>query len=202
MLKELLLAMGLVMAAPVAAEVKVLALSGSTREDSINKKLIKDAAEIAREMGATVEVVDLRDFSMPFYDADVEQKGMPDNAKRLRRLMIESQAIIIASPEYNGSLSGVLKNAIDWASRTEDGKPSREAFQGKKFAIMSASPGAGGGNRGLVHLRTIIQNIGGEVITQQVIVPHSYTAFDERGQLKDQALQQQLKQEIEQLLSK
>jgi NAD(P)H-dependent FMN reductase len=202
MWKELLLTMGLVMATPVAAEVKVLALSGSTREDSINKKLIKDAAEIARQMGATVEIVDLRDFSMPFYDADIEQRGMPDNAKHLRRKMIESQAIIIASPEYNGSLSGVLKNAIDWASRSEDGKPSREAFQGKKFAIMSASPGAGGGNRGLIHLRAIIQNIGGEVITQQVIVPHSYTAFNEQGQLKDPALQQQLKQEIEQLLSK
>lgn len=199
---KLLFITGLIACAPLAAEVNVLALSGSTREDSINKKLVQNAAEIARQMGANVKVVDLREYSMPFYDADIEQLGMPENAKRLRRLMVDSQFIIIASPEYNGSLSGVLKNAIDWASRNEDGEGSREAFQGKKFAIMSASPGAGGGIRGLDHLRTIIQNIGGEVIQKQVIVPNSYTAFDGEGQLKDPNLQQQLKQEIQLLLNK
>ncbi len=199
---KVLLTMGLMAVAPLAAEVKVLAFSGSTREDSVNKALIKDAAEIARQMGANVKVIDLRDYPMPFYDADVEKRGMPENAKRLRKLMVESQAVIIASPEYNGSLSAVLKNAIDWTSRSEDGQPSREAFQGKKFAIMSASPGPGGGSRGLEHLRTIIGNVGGTVISQQVLVPHSYTAFDNQGRLKDPALQQQLQQEIQQLLSK
>jgi chromate reductase, NAD(P)H dehydrogenase (quinone) len=200
MLKSLLIT-GLIAATPLTAEIKILAFSGSTREDSMNKKLIQNAAEIARQMNVTVNIIDLRDYSMPFYDGDVEQKGLPENAKRLRKLMIESQAIIIASPEYNGSLSGVLKNALDWASRSEEGKPSREAFQGKKFAIMSASPGLGGGSRSLSHLQTVIQNVGGEVIGLQLTVPNAYTAFDNQGRLKDSALQEQLKKEILQLIA-
>ncbi|WP_079989477.1 NADPH-dependent FMN reductase [Candidatus Protochlamydia phocaeensis] len=198
---KLLFSMALFATASLAAETNVLVLSGSTREDSTNKKLANDAAEIGRQMGAKVKVIDLRDFPMPYYDADVEQRGMPENAKRFRTLLTDSQAIIIASPEYNSSVSGVLKNALDWASRNEKGEPSREAFQGKKFAIMSASPGAGGGVRGLGHLQSIIQNVGGEVVATQVSVPNSYTAFDEQGHLKDPALREKLKQEIRQLLS-
>lgn len=186
--------------APLAAETKILAFSGSIREDSLNKKLVLSAANIARQMGATVKIINLNEFEMPFYNADLEsQRGQPENAKRLRQLMMQSDAIIIASPEYNGSLSGVLKNAIDWASRDEAGKPSRDAFKGKKFAIMSTSPGPGGGARGLEHLRSIIQDVGGEVVKQQVTVPDGFKAFDEQGNLKDPALREQLKQEIQQI---
>lgn len=191
----------LTLASSLCAETKILAFAGSTREDSCNKKLVREAAGIARQMGATVTLIDLKDYPIPFYDADLETKeGMTPNAKRLRALMIESNAIIIASPEYNGSIPGLLKNALDWASRNEQGNPSRDAYSGKKFAIMSASPGSGGGARALAHLRTIIQNIGGEVIPEQVTVANCNGAFNAQGHLENPALKQALQAEIQQLL--
>lgn len=199
MLKWFLLGL-LAVAGPLAAETKVLAFAGSTRKDSCNKKLIKNAAEIAQKMGVDVAVIDLKDYPMPLYDADLEEsQGMPENAKRLRKLMVESNKIIIATPEYNASISAVLKNALDWLSRSEDGKPSREAFAGKKVAIMSCSPGAGGGARALEHLRAVIKNIGGEVIAAQVVVPNSYTAFTPEGKLENESLKQEIKEELQQL---
>lgn len=186
-----------VFSANLSAEKKVLAFPGSTRDDSANKKLVVEAAKIARQMQTNVTVIDLKEYPIPFYDEDLEiREGMPTKAKQFRQLMIQSDVILIASPEYNGSLSAVLKNAIDWASRGESGGSSREAFKGKTFVIMSASPGAGGGARGLVHLRTIIENIGGTVLSQQVVVPDAYNAFDDQGHLKDE----KVKKEIEQLL--
>jgi NAD(P)H-dependent FMN reductase len=180
---------------PLFAEARVLAFAGSTRADSVNKKLIADAAKMAREMGATVTVIDLQDYLMPFYDADLEMKqGMPKNAKRLRELMINNDAIIIASPEYNSSLSALLKNALDWASRSEDGGSSREAFKGKRFAIMAASPGKGGGSRGLVHLRSVIEDVGGTVVSKQVTIPNAYQYFSEKNDTENTMLKEELQQ--------
>ncbi len=182
------------------AEVKILALAGSTRSDSYNKKLLIQAAEIARTQGAKVIVIDLKDFPMPFYDADLEQaQGMPTNAKKLRDLMIQSDTILIASPEYNGSISAVLKNALDWTSRGEKAGYSQEAFKGKQFALLSASPGGGGGARGLAHLRSVITSAGGDVISAEVSVPQAYKAFNAQGQLTSNELKQRLSQQIEQL---
>ncbi|MCB1149635.1 MAG: NAD(P)H-dependent oxidoreductase [Chlamydiia bacterium] len=185
----------------LSAETRVLAISGSLREDSCNTKLVKEAALEAKRQGAEVMVIDLRDFPIPFYDGDLESKeGMPPHAKRLRQLMISSQAIFIATPEYNGSPSAVLKNALDWASRNEQGQPSREAFQGKKFAVMSASPGGGGGSRAAAHLQSILQNMGGTVVSTKVAVPSVYDAFDSQGKLKSQQLRIQLQQQIQEAL--
>lgn len=185
----------------LSAETKILALAGSTRADSYNKKLVQEAAEIARKKGAIVTVIDLKDFKMPFYDEDLEKaEGMPLAAKQFRQLMIDNQAIIIASPEYNGSLSAVLKNALDWASRNEAGKPSRDAFTGKRFALMSASPGQTGGSTGLVHLKAIIERIGGEVVSKQTSIPRAYEAFTPEGHLINSQQIEAIKQEIDQLL--
>jgi chromate reductase, NAD(P)H dehydrogenase (quinone) len=187
----------LAFSANLSAETKILAFAGSAREDSANKKLIAEATQFARQVGANVTLIDLKDYQVPFYDADFEIKeGMPTKAKQLRQLMLQSDIILIASPEYNGSLSALLKNTIDWASRNEEGGGSRDAFKGKKFALMSASPGSGGGNRGLVHLRTILENLGGIVIPQQVTVPDAYNAFDAQGHIKNE----NLKKEIQQLV--
>lgn len=176
------------------SEVNILAFAGSTREESLNKKLIAEAAFLAEEMGAHVTVIDLRDYPIPFYDGDLdEQEGIPENAKLLRQLMIKSQVIFIASPDYNGSVSGVLKNTIDWATRSEENGASREAFKGKKFVLMSASPSVSGGAKGLTHLKDIIQNIGGEVLNTQFTIPKAHLAFDEKGQLKDEKLKTDLK---------
>lgn len=183
--------------ANLSAETKVLAFAGSTRADSVNKKLIVEAAHLARQMGANVTVIDLKDYPIPFYDEDLEaREGMPPMARQFRKMMIQSDVILIASPEYNASLSGVLKNVLDWASRGETGGGSREAFKGKTFAIMAASPGSSGGARGLVHLRTILEDIGGRVIPLQVVVPGAYNAFDEKGCLKSE----KTKMEIQKLL--
>ena len=190
------------LSANLSAETKVLALAGSTREGSYNKKLVNDAAEIARQSGATVTVIDLKNYELPFFDEDLEaSQGIPDRAKEIRQLMGQSDVIFIASPEYNGSLSAVLKNVIDWASRdSADGKPS-PAFKGKKFVIMSASPGGGGGVRGLAHLRNILGNVGGVVVEQQVLVPKAYEAFDQQGHLKNPATQQELQNLVQSSLS-
>ena len=197
MLKSIVLVCVLV-CANLSAEANVLFLSGSTREGSIHKKLILEAAEIARHKNLNVTVIDLKDFPIPFYDGDLESKeGMPVKAKQLRQVMIQNDVIVIASPEYNGSVPAILKNAIDWASRGENGGSSRDAFKGKKFLLMSASPGTSGGNRGLVHLRAIIESIGGIVQKEQFTVPNAYTAFNEKGCLKDPKLKVELQQLIQ-----
>ena len=188
-------------ATSIFAEPKVLALAGSTREDSYNKKLIREAAAIAQEMGAAVTLVDLKDFPMPFYDGDLEaREGMPENAKKLRDLMMESDSVIIASPEYNASIPAVLKNAIDWMSRGERGGGSHDAYKGKKFALISASPGRGGGARSLVHLRAVIEEVEGTVLEKQVSIPKAHTAFNGKGALESDAVRNELREEIQQLI--
>jgi len=195
------LVIGFCLNGALAAETKILAFSGSTREGSFNEKLIKEAVKIAKEKGGQVTLINLADFPMPIYNADLEtNEGSPRGVKELRRQMIESDAIVIASPEYNGSLTPLLLNAIDWASR-DNGQFSTEAFKGKKFALMSASPGPGGGSRNLDHLSQILQNVGGEVIKRRVSVAKAHDAFDDQGALKDSALQISLEKEVAELLS-
>lgn len=200
-MKRWILPILLAVTSSLAAEIKILAFAGSARSDSYNKKLVEEAVAIARSMGAKVNVIDLKDYPMPIYDADEESsKGMPLNAKRFRSLMVESDGIIISSPDYNGSVSGLLKNALDWASRS-DGDRSHSAFEGKKFAIMSVSPGRGGGARNLPHLQAIIECLGGKVVQKKVSVPSARNAFNEKGRLKDPATLEALRQEISQLIS-
>ncbi len=178
-------------------EKKVLALAGSTRDESLNKKLVQEASIIARKMGAQVTFLDLKDYPMPFYDEDLEKKqGMPANAKHVRDLMIASDLILISTPEYNASIPAVLKNTIDWASRSEEGGYSPDAFKEKKFAIMSASPGSGGGSRSLSHLRVILEAVGGHVSPFQVSVPRAHNAFNEENRLTEKSVQQELQKAI------
>jgi chromate reductase, NAD(P)H dehydrogenase (quinone) len=165
---------------------KVLAWAGSTRQESFNKKLVRIAARAAEQAGAEVTLVDLADFRMPLFDQDLEAaQGPPENATKLKRLMVEREGFLISAPEYNSSVTGVLKNAIDWVSRPVAGEPNLVAFQGKTAAIMSASPGALGGLRGLVHLRAILGNIGVLILPGQVGVAKAHEAFDGEGRLKD-----------------
>jgi len=166
---------------------KILAFAGSTRTDSFNKKLIKIAVNAARNVGAEVTLIDLRDFPMPLYDGDLEKdKGLPENAKKFKKMLLEHQGLLISSPEYNSSISGVLKNAIDWASRKESTEEASLAcFTNKVAGIMSASPGGLGGLRGLVHLRAMLGNINVLVIPQQLAVNFADKAFDANGALID-----------------
>ena len=168
---------------------RLLAFAGSTRRDSFNKKLVAIAAAGARAAGADVTIADLREFAMPLYDGDLEkERGIPPEAKRWKSLLIEHQGFLISSPEYNSSISGVLKNAIDWASRPEPNEKPLVAFKGKVAALMATSPGALGGLRGLVTVRSILGNIGVIVLPDQVTVPTAGDAFDAAGGLKDEKL--------------
>ena len=176
------------------AKPKILAFAGSTRIDSFNKKLVKVAAAGAMENGVDVTVIDLRDFAMPLYDGDLEQKeGLPSNARKLKDLMLSHQGFLISSPEYNSSISGVLKNMIDWVSRPSEGEEPLACFKGKVAGIMSASPGGLGGLRGLVHVRAILENISVLVIPDQIAIAKAHEVFDVNGTLKDKKQEEQVK---------
>jgi NAD(P)H-dependent FMN reductase len=171
----------------VTGATRILAFAGSAREGSLNKQLVRVAADGAREVGAHVTVIDLRDLPMPIYDGDLEQaSGLPENARALKQLLKEHQGLLIACPEYNSSITPLLKNAIDWASRAEDGEAPLACFRGKVAGLLAASPGALGGLRGLVTVRSILGNIGVIVVPQQVALPKAHGAFDDEGHLKEE----------------
>ncbi len=179
----------------MSSQTKILAFAGSTREASYNKKLVKIAAEGAKAAGAEVTYVDLRDLPMPLYDEDLEAKeGIPENVRKFKELMKANQGLLIACPEYNSSITPVLKNAIDWASRPEPGEPGLACFTGKVAALMSASPGGLGGLRGLIHVRSILSSINVLVLPDQKTIPSAFQAFDEEGRLKDATQQAAVEQ--------
>lgn len=170
--------------------VKILAFSGSARKDSYNQKLVNIAASGAKKAGAEVTVINLGDFEMPIFNQDLEDaQGMPELANAFKKLLIEHDGFLIASPEYNSAFSPLLKNAIDWASRRQDEEPPLLAFRGKAAVIMSASPGALGGLRGLVFLRMLLSNIGITVLPSQQAVSQAAKSFHKDGSLLDEQLQ-------------
>lgn len=164
----------------------ILAFAGSTREASYNKSLVKIALAGARSAGAEVTYLDLRELALPIFDEDLEARdGLPPGSRKLKDLLLAHQGLLISSPEYNSSISAALKNAIDWASRPVPGEAPLQCFDGKVAALMSASPGALGGLRGLVHVRAILGNIRVLVLPDQVAVSKAHEAFDADGKLKD-----------------
>ena len=173
--------------------VKILAFAGSTRRDSWNKKLLHIAIQGARSAGAQVTLIDLKDFPLPLYDGDLEATaGVPENALKLKELFKSHQGLLLACPEYNSSITAVLKNTLDWVSRPVPDEPPLAAFKGKVVTLISASPGALGGLRGLVHVRAILGNIGCIVLPDQQAVSKASEAFNDTGGLKDEAMQKRI----------
>ncbi len=165
---------------------RILAFAGSTRTESWNKKLIRLGAEAARRAGAEATLLDLRDLPLPLYDGDLEaREGLPENAKKLKRLFLEHAGLLISAPEYNSSITGVLKNAIDWVSRSAPGEAPLACYEGKVAGLLAASPGQLGGLRGLVHLRSILENIRVIVLPEQFALPRAKEAFAPDGSLKE-----------------
>jgi NAD(P)H-dependent FMN reductase len=163
---------------------KILVLAGSARHDSMNRKLAIQTLDALRDAGADATLADLRDFPMPIYDGDLEAgEGMPPAAKTLKELARAHDGFAIASPEYNGSFPALLKNALDWISRPEPGERPLEVFRGKVAAILSASPGPGGGIRGLHHLRELLEMMSVKVIPEQLTIARANAAFDSAGRL-------------------
>lgn len=163
---------------------RFLIFAGSTRTDSLNRKLALATAESFTRAGLQADLVDLRDYPMPLYDGDTEARtGLPESAKAFKELVRGYDGLVIASPEYNGSFPALVKNTVDWISRAEAGEKPLEVLRGKTVALLSASPGPGGGQRGLKHLRELFGLIGASVLAPQVVVSKAASAFDEQGRL-------------------
>ena len=170
---------------------KILAFAGSLREDSVNKRLARIALHAAQEAGADTTFVDLRDYQMPLYCQDDEaENGIPESAVALKELMKSHDGFLIASPEYNGSLTGIMKNTIDWMSRPYADDPRMACFDGKIAGLIAASPGGLGGIRGLSHLRTILAGIGVFVLPNHVAVGQSGVNLVDDESVKNESLQQ------------
>ena len=169
----------------------LLIFAGSTRTDSWNRKLAGVAAGMARTAGAEVTHIELADFELPLYNAELEARGTPEPALRLKALFHAHPAWIICSPEYNGSYTGLLKNTIDWVSSPVKGHPQWGSgtlpFAGKVVGLLSASPGALGGLRSLEHLAPLLLNLQCWVAPKQFAVSRAGEAFDAEGQLVNEA---------------
>lgn len=160
---------------------RLVAIPGSLRRDSANGKLLRAAVEMARERGAEVTLLESREeLELPLYDSDLEaEAGSPEPVKAIKAAMQAADGLLFACPEYNGSVTPMLKNLIDWCSRPhEEGEAMYSAFRGKAAAVVSASPGALGGLRGLGHARDILGNVGCIVVAEQAAVGNSFKAFD------------------------
>ena len=159
-------------------KIKILALAGSLREHALSKRVVKTAINGAKRAGAEVTYIDLRDYPMPIYNLDDHEKnGFDEHALRLQELFTQHDGFLIATPEYNGSLSAALKNAIDWVSRPSNVYPRSAVFAGKFAAMMASSPGSLGGVRSLSHLRGVLTSISVNVLPQEIAVPFAEDKF-------------------------
>ncbi len=180
--------------------VKVLAFSGSLKADSWNQKLVSEAARMAETAGAEVTVISLKDYPLPLFNEDIEHE---ENAvlNDLRSLFAQADALLIASPEYNGSLTPALKNVIDWVSRPSSDNDYAPRYAQQSAALIATSPGGLGGLRGLNHLREILSNLGTLVVPSQLAVPSAFDAFNEKGELSNSVMKDRLAAIVNQLLS-
>jgi NAD(P)H-dependent FMN reductase len=174
---------------------RVLAFAGSLRSGSYNRKLLQ-VAVAALSGPAEADVLDLRDVPMPLYDGDLEARdGLPEGARVFRQRIAAADALLLATPEYNHSIPGTLKNAIDWASRPPD-----QPFRGKVALLLGASPGAYGAVRGVLAARQVLTALFATVIPQTVQVGRADTAFGADGRLQDPKLQTQVEKACAELL--
>jgi NAD(P)H-dependent FMN reductase len=173
----------------------VLVFAASLRKDSLNKKLASLAARTAQQFGATVDLASMRDFDVPLYDGDVEIQGMAAGAQALREKLLASDAFILASPEYNGSMPGGIKNLIDWVSRFRP-----QPFDGKHGLLLSASPSLAGGNRGLWALRMPLEHLGARVFPDMFSLAMAHKAL-QGDRITDPTLEARFEKNLQAFLS-
>ncbi len=176
--------------------VKLLFFAGSARTGSHNKKLAQLGAMIAEANGIPATFLDLGDYPMPIYNGDSEaSEGPPENATKLKTVLEGHNGVFIASPEYNASISPLLKNTLDWLSRVRaEGEAPLEVFKTRVFAVGSASPGGMGGLRSLITLRQVLElGLGALVLPDQFAVPRARDAFGEDGHLTNKEAQERYK---------
>lgn len=174
---------------------RLLAFAGALRAASFNRRLVRIAAEALRGK-AEIDLLDLREVAMPLYDGDLEEtQGLPEGARAFKARIAAAQALVIATPEYNNSVPGTLKNAIDWASR-----PPGNPFRGKVVLLLGASPGRFGAVRGVLAVRQVLTALNAVVIPQAVHIARADQAFDEQGRLKDPRSQSSVEKACAELL--
>jgi NAD(P)H-dependent FMN reductase len=181
---------------------KLLFFAGSAREASFNKRLARLGAEIAEANGLAATFADLGDYPMPLYDADLQAiDGIPENALKFEALMRVHTGIFIAAPEYNASITPLLKNTLDWVSRVRiEGEEPLAVFKTRVFALGSASPGGMGGLRGVNAVRAVLElGVGALVLPDQFAVPKAGEAFEDNGHLKNKDSQEKFKQLVQKL---
>lgn len=160
---------------------KVFAFAASLRKDSLNKKLIRLASDFARKQGIEMDLAQFNEFEIPLYNGDVQTtSGIPPGVEALKERIKGADGLMISSPEYNFSMPGTIKNAIDWLSRI---KPV--PLENKWALLMSASPSMVGGNRGLWSLRVPLEVLGVFVYPEMFSLAKAHETFDENGSLKD-----------------
>ncbi|WP_310618384.1 NADPH-dependent FMN reductase [Flexibacterium corallicola] len=181
----------------------ILVLSGSVRSGSVNTQLASLVSRHLSLENAHVTQVSLRDYPLPIYDGDLEEEhGIPENAHKLRVLLEKHQGIFVASPEYNSSVTPLLKNTLDWISRIiKTGEEPLEVFSKGVYALGGASPGVYGGMRSLMHLRVIMEvSLGATVIPEMISVNFAGKAFNENGELAKEFAQKRLTKMVERLV--
>jgi len=171
---------------------KILAFSGSSRRGSLNQLLLDVAVAGARDAGAEVTVLRLADLRLPVYDGDLEASdGLPAGALQFKALLATHDALLIATPEHNGGVTALLKNALDWASRPAPGeRPGTNPFAAKCAALLSASPGLLAGMRSQISLQIVLNKLGVAVLPASFALPAAHLAFDPHGALKDEGADQ------------
>jgi NAD(P)H-dependent FMN reductase len=175
---------------------KILVFSGSIRTGSFNARLAALAAKELTLANAEVTRISLVDYPLPLYDGDLEgRSGAPENATKLKQMMMQHQGVFIASPEYNASITPLLKNTLDWISRVRGMREQPlAAYKNRVFAIGGASNGQYGAMRSLLALRQVLEiGCGALVIPEQVAVNKAAEAFDDMENLKDEAMAARLK---------
>jgi len=164
---------------------RLIAIAGSTRTGSFNQRLLGCAIDHALNLGAEVTLANLKHYGIPLFDQDLEaEHGLPEAVRDLQALLFSRHGIIVASPEYNGSISPLLKNTLDWISRSTGDAPGLACYANQVVTLMSASPGSRGGLKGLSHVREIMSNLGCTVLPSMVAVGRAKDAFGEDGMLK------------------
>ena len=165
---------------------RILAFAGSVRQASFNRRLLPAAIAGARGAGAEIEHVELSEYPLPLFDQDRENRdGLPDNARRIKALMKGCRGFLLACPEYNSSITPLMKNTLDWASREDGAESGSVPYKGKVVGLVSASAGRWGGMRGLRHVREILTTLGCIVLPEQYCLSGADRAFDAEGRILD-----------------
>jgi len=179
----------------MSSPIRILAFAGSLRKASYNAAALRALQGLA-PAGVTIAIHDLSDI--PLYNEDVEKQGLPASVVTFRQAIAAADALLLATPEYNYSVPGVLKNAIDWASR-----PPEQPFDGKPMAILGASPGFAGTARAQYHLRQMFIYMNAQILNRpEVFISAAHTKFDAQGNLTDEATRKQLQTLLDALLAR